>query len=111
MKPLKSLFLLFFLLSYSHFLYSQTDNVGSGRAISFDGVSDYIDFGDRYSDLTFPFTISAWIYLRPSSSSTPIFVSRNNDPLYNGFWFMAYENYIFIEYGDGFGGNNPSFRR
>jgi hypothetical protein len=106
----KVVFVSFLFLISFQLLYSQNDNVGSGRALSLNGINDYVNFGDRYSDLNFPFTISAWIYLRPSSSSSPIFVSRNNNPLYNGFWFIAYESYIFIEYGDGFGGNNPAFR-
>ncbi|MEO7989849.1 MAG: LamG domain-containing protein [Chryseolinea sp.] len=109
---MKSIFLgllLFFLCTKVSI--GQTDNVGSGRAVEFDGVDDYIEFGNRYSDLTFPFTISAWVYLKPSSRSSPIFVSRNNDPLYSGFWFTTYSDFIFIEYGDGFGGNNPAFRR
>ncbi len=111
MWRLKGVFISFLFLIFSQNLFSQNDNVGSGRAISLDGVDDYIDFGDRYSNLVFPFTVSAWIYVRSSSSSSPIFVSRNNNPLYNGFWFMAYENYVFIEYGDGMGGGYPWHRR
>jgi hypothetical protein len=91
---------------------AQTDSVGSGGAIRFDGVDDLIDFGDIYSDLELPFTISAWVNLDPSNSIiAPIFSNRNCDPIYTGFRLMVNHDVISLDYGDGFGGNNPAFRR
>jgi gliding motility-associated-like protein len=91
--------------------FGQEDAVGSGGAIRFDGVDDYIDYGDRYSDLELPFTVSAWVYLDPSNSIiAPIFSNRNCDPIYTGFRLMVDHNVISLDYGDGFGGNNPAFR-
>ncbi len=103
---------IFSFLFYSHSLYSQNDDIGSGRAIEFDGTADYIDFGDRYRDLVFPFTISAWVYLDPSNTApAPIFTNRNCNPIYQGFRLIINSGVISIEYGDGLGGNSPVFRR
>lgn len=103
---------LIFLLILTHSLYAQTDNIGSGRAITFDGVDDYIDFGDIYSDLKLPFTISGWVYLDPSNTQpAPIFTNRNCDPIYTGFRLIVNNNAISMDYGDGLGGNSPAFRR
>jgi len=91
---------------------AQFDNVGSGRAIQFDGIDDYISINNNYSNLKLPFTVSAWIYLDPSSNlATPIFVANDNDPIYRGFWFFATPTSILIEFGDGAGASNPAFRR
>jgi hypothetical protein len=93
-------------------IYAQTDHVGSGRAISFDGIDDYIDFGDVYEDLELPFTISAWVYLDPANSTAaPIFTNRNCDPIYTGFRLLVNNSLISMDYGDGDGGNSPAFRR
>lgn len=104
-----ALFIVFTLPSLS--LYAQSDPIGSGRAISFDGVDDYIDFGDIYSDLELPFTISAWVYVDPTSNLFgPIFTNRNCDPIYTGFRLIVDGTRISLEYGDGFGGNDPAYR-
>src|SRR5688500_18066288 len=93
-------------------LHGQTDSVGPGGAIKFDGLDDYINFGDVYSDLQLPFTISGWVYLDPSNNSpAPIFSNRNCDPIYTGFRLIVNNNVISMDYGDGFGGNSPAFRR
>lgn len=91
----------------------QTDKTGAGRALQFDGIDDYIDLGDVYDDLQFPFTISAWVFLDGSQSSTSGIINTQNtkDILYNGFWFCVSPSRIALEYGDGFGTNNPAFRR
>src|SRR5688500_16794007 len=105
-----TLFLILTLLS--QLLYAQSDPVGSGRALSFDGIDDYIDFGDVYKDLKLPFTISGWIYLDPSNNQpAPIFSNRNCDPVYTGFRLIVNSGVISLEYGDGLGGNSPAFRR
>ncbi|HEY3430558.1 MAG TPA: LamG domain-containing protein, partial [Cyclobacteriaceae bacterium] len=90
--------------------------MGSGRAIYFDGINDYVDFGDRYHDLNMPFTVSAWLYRDPTATgSAPIFVTNDNFDAsgnrYRGFWFYITDFNLFCEFGDGFGGNNPAFRR
>ena len=90
----------------------QTDNVGSGRALRFDGIDDYVDLGNTYHDVNLPFSISAWIYIDPTVNfPVPIFVSNDNDPVYRGFWFFISQNLIWCEFGDGTGGSTPSFRR
>ena len=90
----------------------QTDHVGPGRAIRFDGVDDQINLGNIYDDLTFPFSVSAWIYMDPGNTIPgPILVSQDNNPLYNGFWFFIGPSLIFIEYGDGRGENLPEYRK
>jgi len=100
--------ILFVQLVHAQFL----DTTGSGRAIAFDGVDDYIDFGDIYNDLSLPFTISAWVYLDPSNTSpAPIFSNRNCDPVYTGFRLIINSNIISLDYGDGLGGNSPVYRR
>lgn len=91
---------------------AQTDNVGSGRAIEFDGNNDYIDLGNIYDNLSLPITVSAWVNIDPSkSSSNPIFTSQDNAEIYNGFWFFVSTSNILMEIGDGTGSNNPAFRR
>jgi hypothetical protein len=93
-------------------VFGQTDNVGSGGAIQFDGTDDYIDFGDVYSDLELPFTISAWVKLDANNNQPgPVFASRNCDPIYTGFRLIVNNNVISMDYGDGLGGNSPAFRR
>jgi hypothetical protein len=103
----------YLILLYPSLVYGQVDNVGPGRALQFDGVDDYIDLGNVYDDLSFPFTISAWIFIDPSQASPGgIFDSQNTfDTHYNGFWFAASPSAIALEYGDGKGTNNPQFRR
>lgn len=92
--------------------FSQPDNVGSGRAVKFDGVDDYINLGNIMDDLTFPFTVSAWIYVDPDAvGALPILVSQDNADLYNGFWFFVNPTAVWIEFGDGKGYNLPSYRK
>lgn len=103
------LFLLFVIVS--PFTFSQTDNAGPGRAISFDGVDDYIDLGNIYDDLVVPFTVSAWVYAPAFFSTIPILVSQDNDNIYNGFWFCLSPTRLFVEYGDGGGEQSDAYRR
>jgi hypothetical protein len=91
--------------------YGQIDSVGSGRAMRFDGVDDMINLGNIYDDLVFPFSVSSWVYFPPGSNGGPIFVSQDNKPVYNGFWFIVRPTVIFIEYGDGSGEDLPNYRR
>ncbi|WP_254087539.1 LamG-like jellyroll fold domain-containing protein [Dawidia cretensis] len=100
-------------LSFASSAFAQTiDPVGSGRALQFDGIDDYVDLGNIYDDLTLPLTVSAWVYLDNSASGiNPIFVSQDNAPVYNGFWFQVTEENFAIEYGDGMGEGSSVYRR
>ncbi|HEY9046455.1 MAG TPA: LamG-like jellyroll fold domain-containing protein [Ohtaekwangia sp.] len=92
-------------------LSAQIDAVGSGHAIQFDGIDDYVDLGNIYDDLTFPFTVSAWVNVDASSISGPILVTQDNNPIYNGFWFIVTPTALLIETGDGRGENLPTYRQ
>ncbi|MBL0741348.1 gliding motility-associated C-terminal domain-containing protein [Chryseolinea lacunae] len=92
--------------------FCQVDNVGAGRAISFDGVDDYIDFGNIYDDVALPITVSFWAYIDPSITAlVPIFDNQDGSSVYNGFAVVASHVHVGMTYGDGKGGNNPAFRR
>ena len=92
--------------------FAQEDGIGPGRAIQFDGVDDYIDLGNIYDDIQFPLTISAWVYKNNSSQYIlPVFVSQDNGPLYNGFWFCLSATNLFFEYGDGRGQQSDAYRK
>src|SRR5687768_7338480 len=72
--------------------YPQNDFVGSGHAIEFDGIDDYIDLGNIYDDLALPMTISAWVYVDPKLEiiQYPIFDSQDgSSAAYNGFTFVC----------------------
>ncbi len=86
------------------------DKAGSGRAVSFDGVDDYVALGNIYDNLELPLTISAWIFLDPGGLGT-IFTSQDNSHIYNGFHFYVIHTAIIIEYGDGLGTFSADFRR
>lgn len=103
------LFIAFFLLCFSSGLKGQ-DKIGAGKAISFDGVDDFIELGNIYDDLELPMTISAWIYLDLRGLGT-IFASQDNSQTYNGFHFFVIHTAIIIDYGDGLGALSPDFRR
>jgi gliding motility-associated-like protein len=106
--------ILFFsiILLKDHPLQAQSDDIGSGRALQFDGVDDYISLGNVYDDLQFPITISAWVLIDQNVTDwAPVFVTQDNAPIYNGFWLIVQPTRISIGYGDGFGENNPAFRR
>lgn len=109
---MKRLIILFLVFAKAP-LFGQIDDVGSGHAIQFDGIDDYVDLGDIYDDLALPFTISAWIYIDPgvTPSGGPVFVSQDNAPIYNGFWFFVGPTSISIEYGDGRGENLSDYRK
>jgi len=107
------LFAGFILFSFLNFdSLAQTDEIGSGRALQMDGIDDYIDLGNIYDNLSLPVTVSAWVLLDGSISNwAPVFVSQDNSPIYNGFWFIVQPTTMAIGYGDGLGENDPAFRR
>ena len=80
-------------------------------SMQFDGLDDYINLGNIYDSVHFPITISAWVKLDSSQEYVaPIFDSQHNDALYNGFQFCVTTSALFLQYGDGYGENNPAFR-
>ena len=86
----------------------------TNKAMSFDGVDDYIDLGNIYDDVDLPLTISAWVWVDPTAPGTtlPIFDSQDGLPVYNGFNFLtSTSSYAGFQYGDGLGENNSVFRR
>jgi len=88
----------------------QDTYAGSGYALSFDGVDDYINLGNIYDDIQLPLTISCWMFLDPGGLGT-IFASQDNSHIYNGFHLFVVHTAIVIEYGDGNGNNSAEFRR
>lgn len=94
-------------------LEAQIDSVGSGHAMVFDGVNDYIDLGNIYDNVTLPVTISAWVNIDADAGPCPVFISQSQDnsPEYKGFWMYISPTAMSMEYGDGQGGNNPAYRR
>jgi hypothetical protein len=90
---------------------TQVDNVGSGQALYFDGVDDYVDLGDIFDDVTFPFSVSAWVYIDPSyTGSCPILTSQDDDRLYNGFWLAMSYQHMWLGVGDARGENHIAYR-
>lgn len=101
-----------FLLMFNVPVSGQKDDIGSGRALLFDGADDYVDFGDIFDDVALPVSISAWIWVDPSKTGqTPIFASQDKLSLYDGFWMVVNPTHLFCGYGDGFGYNLPQYRR
>lgn len=88
----------------------------TNKAIAFDGIDDYIDLGNIYDNLDFPITISMWVWLDPtatsSSGSIPLFDSQEGLPIYHGFSFVTSNtSNIGITFGDGRGENHINYRR
>ncbi|MBL0742038.1 LamG domain-containing protein [Chryseolinea lacunae] len=86
----------------------------ANRAISFDGVDDYIDLGNILDDLQLPVSISVWVWIDPNvaDGSLPIFDSQDGLPLYNGFSLITSNiSHIGVQYGDGQGENSSVYRR
>jgi hypothetical protein len=85
----------------------------TNRAISFDGVDDFIDLNNIYDDVALPVTISSWVKLAETSSlKSPIFDSQDGNTAYSGFhMFIGYMSHLSGDYGDGKGGNSSMFRR
>ena len=96
--------LFFTFCSFTRLNAQPNDHVGSGRAIQFDGVNDYIDLGNIFDDLSLPVTISVWVNVTSGSGyAFPIFNSQDNLPLYNGVTFAVSPSAFSIQYGDGQG--------
>jgi hypothetical protein len=81
------------------------DRYGVNRlAFAFDGVDDWVELGDRFNNLTLPFSIAAWVY-QPASVRNEfrsIFVSDDEPGRYAGFWLQLEPGGTpQITYGDG----------
>lgn len=79
----------------------------------FDGINDYIELGNILDDVTYPFTISAWVKQEPHAGPyNCIFTSQDNSDTYNGFEISVNSPTTFgFNTGDGLGSNNSLFRR
>src|SRR5437762_6450505 len=68
---------------------AQSNFIGSGIALRFNGSSgNYVNLGDVYNSLNFPFSFEAWIAPHSYPANTGgIFGSDNNVSTYHGFWF------------------------
>lgn len=82
------------------------------RAISFDGIDDYVEVGNIYDQTQYPVTMCGWILLdKEAKGQNPLFQSQSNDNLYNGFWLVVNPTHLFSGYGDGRGENHHQYRR
>ena len=104
------------LVLFSVFVHStnaQSNSIGSGIDLQFPGFSNsYVDLGDVYNDLDFPFTIEVWLKLKEYPPiHGGIFFSDNSAGNYYGIYFNVEQTgRIRIEFGDGFGAGSQ-FRR
>jgi len=109
MKIIISVILLFVVYSAK----TQSNDIGSGISLNFNGVTgNYIDLGDVYNTLSFPFTIEAWINPTAAPGNRGSIIGSDNDLInYRGFWFRL-TNTLKLDYeiGDGLG-SGPSDRR
>jgi hypothetical protein len=91
---------------------SQDDRKKPNYCLRLNGKEDHVDFGNIYRDVRLPVTVSAWVNLDPSNLQyAPVFASRNCRSVYSGFIFVVDRNYIYIQYGDGYGMKHHAFRR
>lgn len=113
---MKKNLLLCFLLIRISILGAQENNIGSGIAVSLNGVTNnYLALGDVFNDLNFPLTIEAWV--NPTSWTpggySPIIATDNVGVggSYYGFWFRFNSTgKLIFEIGDG-SGSGGSDRR
>ncbi len=102
MKKLLTIWLL--LLCQSNLSWAQSNEIGSGLSLKF-SANNFVDIGNVFDDLNFPFTFEAWI--NPSilpASRSGIFSSDNDITTYAGWWVrVTSAGKIEIEFGNGFG--------
>jgi hypothetical protein len=85
----------------------------AAMALSFDGIDDRIDLGDRFNSLTLPFTVAAWVYQPAAARGDFRAILATDDELnrYAGIWFMTdATGTLSITYASG-GGVTPANRR
>lgn len=93
-----------------------TDFLGNfNSSYRFDGINDLINFGNILDDLTYPFTISAWVKREdPSVPPYNTFFSsqEGSTAVYNGFDVTVNgPSHHGITLGDGRGQDNSAFRK
>src|SRR6185295_16510519 len=110
----KQFTILLFLISFSiSFTKAQSNFVGSGIALQFNGNGgNGIDLGDVYNTLTFPFTIEMWINLQAYPSHAAGLTGIDNDlTAYYGIYLSINPGGVVImEFGNG-GGSGQQNRR
>ncbi len=82
----KVLLLSVLILSVSFYSHAQSNTVGSGIALQFNGsTSNYVDLGDVFNSLAFPFSFEAWVNIPSLPPVTNIlFSSDNSNTAYSG---------------------------
>jgi hypothetical protein len=103
------LLILYVLLLFSNKLFSQLNNY----SIGFDGIDDYIEYGNSISVPNFPISIQADVKLPVNFQSVPeftLFKSDESSGAYAGFWCAVKPTYIELSYGDG-NGEGSQYRR
>ena len=80
-----------------------TDRAGNyGNAFSFNGVNDYVELGNHFSDLTLPFSLSIWLFRPGDIGIKSIMASNNNASNYYGFFMSLNDTEtLAVSYGDG----------
>jgi hypothetical protein len=65
-------------------------NGAANGALQFDGSDDFIDLGERFHDLTVPFTVAAWVQASAGGLGEfrSIFATDDEPGRYAGAWFM-----------------------
>lgn len=102
---------LFLLLLGSMARAQSTNNIGSGNALSLDGLDDKVDLGANFNNLSLPVTIMAWVRIGTSTVIQPIFSSSSHPTDWHGLWMHCSANRIQAGFADGSGGFAPPGRR
>ena len=94
-------------------LRAQSNTIGSGISMAFNGnPNNYVDIGDTYNNLSFPYTIEAWVKLYSFLPSTNIVFASDNSPFaYTGLVLHIKSNgLVDFAFGNNTGGG-PGNRR
>ena len=72
------------------------------EAYSFNGIDNYLDYGDSLNDLKLPVTFAAWVKLDDKTSQNPIIHMDDEFGVYSGAWLMINnDNKIRTGFGGG----------
>lgn len=103
---MKRFFPLFACLLFYGQTQAQSNFVGSGLMMHFDGDADnYYNLGDNFNSLNFPVTFEAWVYQEGYSLYTPLFAT---DSYTSGNYYGLYIRFdpvgkLIFEIGNGLG--------
>lgn len=92
-------------------LRAQSNFTGSGISLKFNGDdANYVDAGDNFNSLDYPFTVEAWVNAdNYSSPYSTIFTLDNPLTTYYGFWFrLNSSGGLILEMGSGSGSGSTS---